>query len=116
MTVRALPVYPFPLEPDQLDALKWAKAELDLEYKIQPVAAAPGLPFTILAFEQLPPFLCTAALIKPGWTFESVKKALHAVLEGDGPFFDELSYLRALLGPGVREVEPEEVEQKVRFQ
>lgn len=117
MTTRAIPVHPFPLTDLQLAALKQAKSVLNLDYKIQPVRAAIGVPLTILAFEDLPPFLCTVALVKKGWTVENVKAALYTVLEDpDSPrLFDELSYLQALLGPDVQELEPEDVEQKVRF-
>jgi len=121
MTIRALPVHPYPLTDAQLDALKQAKAQLDaelgLDYKIQPVRAAIGVPLTILAFEELPPFLCDVALIKPGWGVENVKNALKAVLSGDNDrLFGPLGYLRAILGEGVQELEPEDMEQKVRFQ
>lgn len=118
MTTRALPVWPHPLTELQLDALKIAKAELDLAYKIQPVRAAIGVPLTTLAFEELPPFLGKVALIKPGWRVENVKAALYVALEHpEHPaLVDELGYLRAILGPEVRELEPEQTERKVRFE
>jgi hypothetical protein len=118
MTTRALPCHPWPLTEPQLAALKEAKASLNLDCKIQPVRAAIAVPLPVLAFEELPPFLCTVALIKPGWTVENVKAALWTVLEDPTSprLFDDLAYLQAILGPDVRELEPEEVEQKVRFQ
>lgn len=118
MTTRALPVHPYPLTGPQLEALKQAKSDLALDYKIQPVRAAIGVPLTVLAFEELPPFLCTVALIKPGWSVENVKAALYAALEkpDSHALIGELQYLRAILGPEVCELESEDVEQKVRFQ
>jgi len=114
--MKAVPLHPWPLEPHQLAALKEAKAQLNVDYQIQPVRSYPGVPTTVLAFETLPPFLCRVALIKPGWSVTNVRNALSAVLSGqETGLFDEADYLAALM-PGTREIEAESVEQKVRFE
>lgn len=108
MTLRALPVWPWPPSAVQMDALKEAKSLLALEYKILPVEAKPGTPVTVLAFGEMPPFLCRVALVRGGWwTVDNVKAALHAALEDpEHPALrDELDYLKAVFGPDVKEVD-----------
>lgn len=103
-----LPVWPFPVSPEREMLIRAAKASLGLPYRIQHVKAEPGSPGRVLAFGELPPHLCEAALIRPDNVdnLESVTAALRAALtapEGAGGFFDEAAYVAALL-PGSREV------------
>ena len=109
MTTIALPVVPHPLKPDQLAALKQAKAELDLDYLIKPVPAVPLPPRPILAFEA-PSVIGEYALIRPGWSVQNVKAALRAVLEEpEHPAIATVAHqLSRILGREVKELKGED--------
>ncbi|UOE45908.1 hypothetical protein [Agromyces larvae] len=100
-----IPVHPWPLTPERLALLKQAKAAIDVPFKIVPVESVPGSPGNVLAFGELPPHLCSVALIRPENVDNpaSVLAALRAVLTSADGLFDEADYLAALL-PGTREV------------
>lgn len=102
MTLLPLPVFPHPPTPAQTQAIRAAKAALDLPFTVQIVPAVPGSPVRVLAFEA-PDFLCDYALVTNPANLEV---ALKWVLSDD---VDEratliIDQLRAIFGPDVREV------------
>lgn len=56
--LRPLALYPYPVTEADLEAIKAAKAALNLPYRVVPVQAVPGGPVRVLALRSGPPFLC----------------------------------------------------------
>jgi hypothetical protein len=81
--VRMVPCYPWPLTDIQMSTLKIVKEHLDLPYLIQPRPAVPGSPGIMLAFGQMPNFVCDYAMVPtvPGGT--KLEAALRVVLDND---------------------------------
>lgn len=77
--VRPLPVYPRKPVNADLELIKQAKKELNLDILIQPVKAVAGSPGRILALRETPDFICDHALVKNP-TVESIKAALTWIL------------------------------------
>jgi hypothetical protein len=61
---RILPIYPSVPAGADLELFRLAKAELSLDYLIQPVRAVQGSPFRIIALRKAPDFICDYALVK----------------------------------------------------
>lgn len=119
MSTIPLAVYPWNVAPEVVDTVKRALASLALPFPVEIVKANPGEPGRILGLGALPPFLCDCAPVTDPTSFESVRNAIRWVLtapQGDENGYMVLDYLEAAFGPGVVELEPEELEQKVRFQ
>jgi hypothetical protein len=115
---RPLCLYPHDIPDDQMQLIRQAKANLDLPYKVIPSPAVPGGHERVLAMGELPPFLCDAALVKDPTNAQSVENALRWLLtapEGDNRGFGYGDYLEAIFGAPVTELEPETVEQTVKF-
>jgi hypothetical protein len=106
------------MTPEVEEITKRAFVSLNLPHSVRVVGAVPGGPYRVLGLGALPPFVCDAAPVLDPTNFESVQKAMRWVLcapEGDQSGYLVLDYLVSVFGPGVVELEPEDVEQKVRF-
>lgn len=110
--------------PADLTPVKAAKAELDVDFTIRPVAVyeATDLPNyledRVLAVGSRPPFLCEYALVTERTSPEGYVRALRWVLglaESDPKATTILDTLNSILGPGVREVPTEELEARERL-
>jgi hypothetical protein len=119
MSTVPLAIFPYPLPPHIADITKRAFMSLELPFAVQPVGAVVGEPGRVLALGALPPFVCDCAPVSDPTSFDSVRNAIRWVLTappGDENGYLTLDYLRSIFGPETRELEPEVVEQKVRFQ
>jgi hypothetical protein len=106
-SVLPLAVWPHERTAEDDDAIRRAKAALNLDYRVQLSPAMPGCPTRVLALREPPPFVCDAAIVTDPTDDQKVQNALHWVLEapeGDDRGFMVLDYLQAILGPEVREV------------
>lgn len=101
MSVR--PIYLYNALPHHLEALKAAKASLDLDYLVQPFTAAPGQGGRVLAFREHPPFICDSLLVEnPAMTVDALLWALEKkALPHDG-YADKLI---RWMGKEVKEVQ-----------
>lgn len=77
--VRPLPLWPHSLSPEQLALIKRAKLEVGPSFDVLPSPAVPESPGRILAFGEVPPFLCESVLIAPENVdrYESVLAAMR---------------------------------------
>lgn len=119
MTTVPLAIYPWPMPPAQAEITKRAFMSLDLPFAVQPCKANPGEPGRVLALGTIPPFVCDCAPVSDPSSEDSVRNAIRWVLtapEGDDNGYMVLDYLRQAFGPETRELPPEEIEQKVRFE
>lgn len=110
--IHPLALHPYPVPDAVLALLKRAKGELDVEYQVVPVPAVPGGPTRVLAFMAPPPFLCECAIVVDPTNYEAIREGMKLVLQGDADdsrLFTSLDYLRALMGPDVREISDEEL-------
>lgn len=60
-----LPLWPHSLSQEQLALIKRAKLEVGPSFDVLPSPAVPESPGRILAFGEVPPFLCESVLIAP---------------------------------------------------
>ena len=77
MITKPLYIYPFPLEPDVLELVKSAKAALELDFLVLPMAAHPGCNGRVLAIGTPPPFLKDHALIRDPRNAEAMMAGLE---------------------------------------
>jgi hypothetical protein len=97
--LRPLPIYP-PPSPEQLAAIRAAKAALGVEFLVTVVPVVAGTPSRVLAFSE-PPYICDHYLVT-----NDLPRALRWTLTGvDDPRATLLTdTLRRLLPRGVTEV------------
>ena len=103
-----LPIWGVP-QPGDMEALRAAKASLNLPYLIVPCAAVPGSPTRILALREPPPFIADyRGSIDPQNDPELAAKMLWALDDSieDPKASLVIHQLRAIFGPEVREVTP----------
>lgn len=87
---------------DHLDALRAAKANLDVDFKVQPIAAEPGQAGRVLAFGAHPPFACDSFLVSAK---ELVPTALKWALGlAEEPHRDYAAYLSEIFQGEVKEI------------
>lgn len=101
--VRPLPIWPHTATPERLAMVKRAKLEIGVPFAVQPAPAVLGSPGRILAFGEVPPFLCETVLIAPENVdrYESVLGALTFLLtapEGAPGSIDEAAWLGGVMG------------------
>lgn len=104
-----LQIHPWPPSDEQMAMVREAKASLNLDLKVLPTEAVPGLHGRVLALGSLPPWLCDAALVKEPLSEGSVTRALDWLLtapEGDDRGFMVKDYLEAIFGHEVEELPP----------
>jgi hypothetical protein len=97
-----------------MQAVKAAKEQLDLPFKVMPMQAVPGNTTRVLAFSE-PPFACDYALVtRP----EALPAALSWVLsDKDDPRATMMAgWLSKVLGKTVVELASERVESRVKFE
>lgn len=97
-----------------MPAVKAAKEQLGLPFKVMPMEAVPGNTTRVLAFE-MPPFACDYALVtRP----EALPAALSWVLsDKDDPRATMMAgWLSKVLGVGVVELVAERVVSPVKFE
>lgn len=102
-----LQIYPWPVDEVRMNLIKQAKATLNLELKVLPTQAVPGLHARVLALGKLPPWLCDAALVRDPSNVDSVQAALEWVLtapEGDERGFMVKDYMHSIFGEPVLEL------------
>lgn len=101
--VRPLPIWPHSVTPEQLELVKRAKLEVGVPYSVQPAPAVLGSPGRVLAFGEVPPFLCETVLIAPENVdrYESVLGAVRFWLtaqEGAEGSITEAMWLSGVMG------------------
>jgi hypothetical protein len=100
-----LPILAEKLSPGDWEAIRAAKASLDLPFLVKPVPAVHGSPGRVLAIGKKPDWLCDGAYIS-----STASKGLAAAIEyvltdkNDARGFSVLSMLQDILGPDVREI------------
>jgi hypothetical protein len=104
--VRMVPCYPWPLTDIQMSMLKNVKENLNLSYLIQPRPAVPGSPGIMLAFGQMPNFVCDYAMVPAMPDFDKVEAALRVVLDNDltDPRLGHPINVLQSINPGYRKV------------
>lgn len=95
-------------EPGDLEALKAAKAALQLPYLIVPVPAVAGSPTRVLALRSAPPFIADFMGVRdpqaePERLIEAMRWALDPRIENKSASLI-VEQLQAVFGPGLREI------------
>lgn len=101
-----LPIFPHPMTPEQSGRVHEAYLRLGPGApSVQPVPANPGEPGRVLGLGAFPPFVCDLAYVPDPTSVDQIENRLRWLLLDQGERgFEVLDYLRALLGPGVKEV------------
>lgn len=101
-----LPIYPYPVSKEDMDAIKAAKAAMNVDFKVLPRPAVPGSPGRVLALREKPNWFTSYAPVGHPERPESMKAALEWVLsdKDDPRGVTDVQWLNELM-PGVREVE-----------
>ena len=105
-----LQVYPWPMDEDQLGVLKEAKASLDLDFRIMPTRAVPGLHARVLGLGSKPPWFCDCAVSVEPKQLVSLTGALRWVLtapESSNDGYMVMDYMKSVFGDGVMERDPD---------
>jgi len=110
---RILHLYPWPFPRQALEAVRSAKAALDLPFLVKPQPARPGV--RVLCSEP-PPFAADYAIVR-GDDPESWRWALEWSVTDrvDERSTSMAGWLSAQFGAEVRELAPEPLEQRVSF-
>lgn len=112
--MRPLPLWPYPVKPEYMALIREAKARMDVDYKIFPRPSVAGSGLT-LAFGTPAPHMGDSLVLSYPVDAETIFWALKVVLGEGLRFSTTTDNLRAILGDGVQELNPEEVERKVGF-
>ena len=81
MTVQPLLIDPYPIPDDVMNAIKTAKASLNLPFQVLPQRAVPGPRTRVLALKGVPWFVCDSAIVTDWRDPERLKAALLWVLD-----------------------------------
>ena len=111
MTTKSLYIYPFPLEPDVLELVKSAKAALELDFLVLPMAAHAGCNGRVLAIGSPPPFLTDHALIRDPRNAEAMMAGLKWAITSieDSRATLKVDMLSQIFGAEVKEVPMEKL-------
>ena len=93
--------------PEDLTAIKQAKAALNLDFNVTPINAEPGCPVRIIALRVRPNFICDYALISDPSNPKAVLAALGWALDPsavDSRATLVVDMLQEILGADVKEV------------
>lgn len=101
-----LPIFPYPVSKEDMDAIKAAKAAMGVDFKVLPRPAVPGSPGRVLALREKPHWFTPYAPVGHPERAESMIAALEWVLlnTDDPRGVTDLQWLSELM-PGVREIE-----------
>lgn len=116
-TLLPLPIFPYPVSKEDMDAIKAAKASMNVDFKVLPRPAVPGSPGRVLALREKPSWFTAYAPVAHPERPESMKAALEWVLsdKDDPRGVTDVQWLQELM-PGAREIEWTELEElSVRF-
>ncbi len=106
-TVHPIACHPWPLPDEQLEVLKQAKARMNVNFRIAPVEGGPGIDGRVLAFGELPPYLCKFAPVLPVnvLNVDSVEAALRFALGDVSDRYSHADWLESIFGEGVELLE-----------
>lgn len=112
--VLPLPIYPWPVSAEDMAAVKQAKLDSGLSFKVMPRPAVPGSPGRILALRKEPHFLTVEpfALVADPSNAAGMLAAMRFVYDpnNDDPRGrSALTQLRAIFGKDVKEIGKEQL-------
>lgn len=100
-----LPIFPWPMTPEQSALVREAKLRIAEAPVVQPVPANPGEPGRVLGLGAFPPFVCELAYVPNPTSVDEIENRLRWLLLDQGaPGFGVKDYLSSIFGAEVKEV------------